>query len=635
MNHKIGKWQFPTTILLLLPKAAKYATLAACKYAFKSTRLKLLAESSEFGSMIGPIYAMINTVMCCLFAALVETARRHHIDDDETMTIFWLIPQFYALINVDATFHESVKALFKTNSPPSMKKYAVHFTQFVWGIGEALSLVSVLACKKWFNNDVDQSRLDKYYWTLTALTALAFICYLLLVIRSLGLAFLSMSTPPVLSNFAGNCSRYEAQCVGPVQKALFFTSLVLMGVGLAGHAVSLDAFLRICGVAALALSNTEPWDIKFAVPAIFSFTATLVFFAGKQLGFYSNYGDKPEGSALTTVLRVLVAATYKSCHKLPANSDHLYQGNHNSAKQLPHTDSCRCLDKAAIVLPRKRVDKEGENRWKVCNVTEVEETKVTVLTTTLWAPIIICGLVSSIGNTFFVVQAAKMNHNIGKWQPPSTILLLLSNSAKYGTVAMLKTGLKSRSMLVFQERNIPKEWETVSGPTAAMFYTVVCCLSAALVETRRRRRTMMSMFWLIPQFYFLIIVDVNLEETVKIFFKVSAAPSMKKYAVHLTQLVWGIGQALSLVWVLACKKWFNNDVDQSRLDKYHWTLTALSALTFICYFVLVILKIYKKQYANLRKSNKLVEGNSGNISLVCMKLQTGNINCLCLYRGEQ
>nr|GME04222.1 protein NRT1/ PTR FAMILY 5.5-like [Ipomoea batatas]GME08886.1 protein NRT1/ PTR FAMILY 5.5-like [Ipomoea batatas] len=400
-----------------------------------------------------------------------------------------------------------------------------------------------------------------------------------------------MSTPPVLSNFAGNCSRYEAECVGPIQKAFFFTSLVLMGVGLAG----------ISGVAALALSNTEPWDIKFAVPAIFSFTATLVFFAGKELGFYSNYGDKPEGSALTTVVRVLVAATYKSCHKLPANSDELYQGNHNSAKQLPHTDSCRCLDKAAMVLPRKRVDKDGENRWKVCNVTEVEETKLTVLTTTVWAPIIICGLVSSIGNTFFVVQAAKMNHNIGKWQPPSTILLLLSNSAKYATVATLKLGLKS--MVEFQDRNVPKEWATVLGPTAAVFYTVVCCLSAALVETRRRNlninhQKMMSMFWLIPQFYFLIIVDVTFEETVKIFFEVNAAPSMKKYAVHLTQLVWGIGQALSLVSVLACKKWFNNDVDQSRLDKYYWTLTALSALTFICYFVLVILKIYKKQYAN-------------------------------------
>ncbi|XP_031101586.1 protein NRT1/ PTR FAMILY 5.5-like [Ipomoea triloba] len=237
------------------------------------------------------------------------------------------------------------------------------------------------------------------------------------LVYSIGLAFLTMSTPPVLSNFAGNCNRYEAECVGPIQKAFFFTSLVLMGVGMAGKAVSLDAYLRhyqtprddnsndlnnqqvydeeedgfwsvnnllvigISVVAALALSNIKPWDIKFAIPAIFSFTATLVFFAGKALGFYSNYGDKPEGSALTTVLRVLVAATYKSCHELPVNSDELYQGNHNSANQLPHTHGCGCFDKAAIVSsPTKRVDKEEEKKWKVCSVTEVEETKLTVQT---------------------------------------------------------------------------------------------------------------------------------------------------------------------------------------------------------------------------------------------------------------
>ncbi|XP_019187855.1 PREDICTED: protein NRT1/ PTR FAMILY 5.5-like [Ipomoea nil] len=290
------------------------------------------------------------------------------------------------------------------------------------------------------------------------------------LLYSIGLAFLTMSTPPVLSNFAGNCNRYEAECVGPVQKAFFFTSLVLMGVGMAGHAVSLDAFLRhhqtpchddhlnqqadeeeekedefwsvnnllvilISGVAALALSNIGPWEIKFAVPAIFFFTATLVFFAGKALGFYSNYGDKPKGSALTTLLRVFVAATCKSCRKLPANSDELYQA-HDANHKLSHTNGCWWLDKAAIPLPKE------ESRWKLCNVREVEETKLSVQTAMVWPPIIICGLVSSIGSTFFVVQAGKMSHNLGKWQVPPTILLLLSNAAKYGTTACFKLGVK-------------------------------------------------------------------------------------------------------------------------------------------------------------------------------------------------
>nr|GMD40098.1 protein NRT1/ PTR FAMILY 5.5-like [Ipomoea batatas] len=267
---------------------------------------------------------------------------------------------------------------------------------------------------------------------------------------------------------------------------------------------------------------------------------------------------------------------------------------------LAHTSSSteRCFDKAAIISPRKRVDEE-EKKWKVCNVTEVEETKLTVQTAIVWPPIIICGLVSSIGNTFFVVQAAKMNHNIGKWQVPSTILLLLPKAAKYVTVAGYKRALKSK--LESLEKKYSKELGSVIGPIYAMINTAMCCLFAALVETDRRHHIdhdeTISVFWLIPQFNFLINVDATFHEFMKAFFKANAAPSMAKYAVHLTQFVWGIGEALSLVSVLACNKWFKNDVDQSRLDKYYWTLTALTALTFICYFVIVILKI-KKQNAS-------------------------------------
>lgn len=166
-----------------------------------------------------------------------------------------------------------------------------------------------------------------------------------------------MSTPPVLSNLAGNCNRYDEKCVGPAQKAIFFTSLVLMGVGMAGNAVSVDTFLQnhdskknklnfiVGAIAALALPFLKPWEVRFGVAGIIFLAATLIFFVGTVRRSYSHKDDDdPNGSALTTVLRVFVAATRKSCLQLPANPNDLYQGHGNDdnfAKQLSHTNRCR------------------------------------------------------------------------------------------------------------------------------------------------------------------------------------------------------------------------------------------------------------------------------------------------------
>nr|GMD44977.1 protein NRT1/ PTR FAMILY 5.5-like [Ipomoea batatas] len=435
---------------------------------------------------------------------------------------------------------------------------------------------------------------------------------------SIGLAFLSMSTPPVLSNFAGNCNRYDEKCVGPAQKAIFFTSLVLMGVGMAGNAVSIDTFLQnhdskknklnfiVGAIAALALPFLKPWEVRFGVAGIIFFAATLIFFVGTVRWSYSHKDDDdPNGSALTTVLRVFVAATRKSCHQLPANPNDLYQGhgNHdNFAKQLSHTNRCRWLDKAAVVSQGEsgKVDEreeknkeESRSSWKLCTVGEVEETKICLQTAILWTSFIICGLVSSSGNTFFVAQAAKLNRGIGKWQVHPTILLLLSNGAKYLLEFNNKHGYRClRKCLGCCGCNLIAALVSIAS---SMLNAVLCCLSAAVVESMRRKNidSPMSIFWLIPQFYFLTILDSLFEEAVEDFFEDHEVPALKKYAVHLLRFVCGLGQVGSVVSVWVCKKWFKDEVDESRLDKYYWALTALSAVNLIWYVIVAVVYYVK------------------------------------------
>ncbi|GMP85702.1 hypothetical protein CsSME_00038771 [Camellia sinensis var. sinensis] len=51
-----------------------------------------------------------------------------------------------------------------------------------------------------------------------------------------------MSTPPVLSKSTDTCSAYKPECIGHTQKALFYTALSLIAVGISSHTVSLHHF---------------------------------------------------------------------------------------------------------------------------------------------------------------------------------------------------------------------------------------------------------------------------------------------------------------------------------------------------------------------------------------------------------
>ncbi len=148
-----------------------------------------------------------------------------------------------------------------------------------------------------------------------------------------------MSTPPVLSNAAGNCGEYKPECIGDAQKVLFYTALALIAIGVSGHITSLGSFLnyqkdqddpnwkrlwRFPGavilvllpiVACIALPYIKPWSVRFGIPAICTVVATFLFLSGCFCSSYKHSG--PQGSPLTTVFRVFVASASKMFRPLP------------------------------------------------------------------------------------------------------------------------------------------------------------------------------------------------------------------------------------------------------------------------------------------------------------------------------
>ncbi|XP_035841325.1 protein NRT1/ PTR FAMILY 5.5-like [Helianthus annuus] len=256
---------------------------------------------------------------------------------------------------------------------------------------------------------------------------------------SVGLGLLSMSTPDVF----GPCKDDKKECIGHTQKVLFYIALLLIAVGMAGHMVSLTPFLdlqtkgdeenkeenvtenengkekksrgetkegykifmQIPGLimvmiviiaGGIGLPYVKPLKLLFGIPAICSVVATLLFFKGWP--YYDC--DPPKGSPLTT-MGVFVAYYMNYLCNLQSLFVHIV---------------FECLDKAAIKVP------EGQqpNKWKVCNVHEVEDTKIGIRMLPMWSTFIVVGIVLSIGNTYYLEQANHMDRKLGKIERTGT-----------------------------------------------------------------------------------------------------------------------------------------------------------------------------------------------------------------------
>nr|GMC69275.1 protein NRT1/ PTR FAMILY 5.5-like [Ipomoea batatas] len=389
------------------------------------------------------------------------------------------------------------------------------------------------------------------------------------IVYSIGLTFLYMSTPPVLDNMAGNCGEDRPKCYGPAQKGTFYISLVLTGVGMAGHAVSLDPFLDEqvnekkdnsgCFCSPRNLANNlmravingvsswllpQRWGARFGIVAIYGFAATMA---------------------------LAIANRFFNDDEKPTSEDN-------------KINFCKMFNETAMV----------------------------------WPSFIMCGVVSSFGNTFFVEQADRMKPTAGVFTVPLGVLLLLTKAAEfilkhcYGfSYTLMKIFFKicgklTKNCYGFDADKI----SALFGIGTAMYNAVLCCLVAAVVENARRKDTMKkylhhdSKFWLVPQFVFLIGIDAFLEESIRDFFK-NIAPlykssssekkedqSMQNYIIQFTNFVMGLGFIGSVVSVLAVarisksvtgKSWIQKEVTDSRLENYYWVLTVLSSINIVYY----------------------------------------------------
>ena len=141
----------------------------------------------------------------------------------------------------------------------------------------------------------------------------------------------------------------------------------------------------------------------------------------------------------------------------------------------------------------------------------MEDTKIFICMIPMWITFIMCGVVISIGNTYFLEQANDMNRKLGKLKVPLPIFKFF--------YVLVKDHFK-RLYVKVTKKVIPERYVPTFGMIVAMLFSILCCIKAAEVETRRldvirmhgfldkpNEKIPMSMFWLLPQFLLLGAVE--------------------------------------------------------------------------------------------------------------------------------
>ncbi|CAK9181483.1 unnamed protein product [Ilex paraguariensis] len=137
---------------------------------------------------IGIGFGIMISIFCCIVATLVEqrrlnVAKGHGLIDVPhstiPMSIFLLIPQFLLLGVAQGIVLSNMTHFWVDQVPNSMQSYLSKLTEAFLGVGFIASVLTVNVVGKisderrveiWVGETLKKSRLDKYYYTLAAMS---------------------------------------------------------------------------------------------------------------------------------------------------------------------------------------------------------------------------------------------------------------------------------------------------------------------------------------------------------------------------------------------------------------------------------------------------------------------------------
>ncbi|CAL1392073.1 unnamed protein product [Linum trigynum] len=381
------------------------------------------------------------------------------------------------------------------------------------------------------------------------------------------------------------------------------------------------------------------WAIGLGIPAFLMFLSCAVFFWGTKMYVVV----KPQGSPLTSVARVLVAASRKRTLKSPENPhDELfkYLPAKSLNSKLGHTTQFKCLDKAAIVTGRDEFNPEGSPKqpWRLCSVQQVEEVKCVVRIIPVWSTAIVFHIAIMQQQTYGVFQALQSDRRLstsGTFRVPAATYIIFTMLA-----LTLWIPVYDRIIVPYLEKITGKEGgiTMLQRMGIGLILGIFCMIVSGLVEEYRKHIaatkpglgiapkggtiSSMSAMWLVPQLVLTGLAEgFNYIAQVEFFYK-QFPEGMRSVA----QACFFAGNALasylsgflvSLVHHITKGSrrgdWLPDDLNEGKLDYFYFMLAGLGVLNLGYFLVCARWYNYKGDAGEVEMNGK--EGQT-NVHLV-------------------
>ncbi|KAF9683721.1 hypothetical protein SADUNF_Sadunf04G0043800 [Salix dunnii] len=382
-----------------------------------------------------------------------------------------------------------------------------------------------------------------------------------------------------------------------IQMSSYF-NFVLLAVCF-GAAVSLTVFVWI--------QDNKGWDWGFGVGAISMLLAVIIFIAGLPM---HRIHVVQGSSTVVEILQVYVAAFRNRKLQLPGDPLDLFEINKDkeaaiAAEFLPHRDTLRFLDKAAIQTSTEKFS-EAPNPWKLCRVTQVENAKIILGILPVFSCTIIMTLCLAQLQTFSIQQGLTMDTSITKSFniPPASLPIIPV------IFLIILVPIYDRLIVPFARKftGLPTGITHLQRIGVGLILSSISMASAALLEVKRkdvaRDHNMLdaipvlqplpiSTFWISIQFFIFGIADMFTYVGLLEFFYSEAPKGLKSISSCFLWSSMALGYFLSTILVNIVNAttrstksggWLaGNNINRNNLNLFYWLLSILSLINFCAY----------------------------------------------------
>ncbi|GLJ38974.1 hypothetical protein SUGI_0794470 [Cryptomeria japonica] len=490
---------------------------------------------------------------------------------------------------------------------------------------------------------------DSYIGTYWMVVASSCVYFLGLSLLTVTVSVSSLKPPPCPSKSSLYCGNASSVEVG-----LLFFSLYIVSIGAGGLKPSLGSYgpdqfdrnnpkeklqkhsffnwvffafsigILLATTVLVYVEENVSWGAGIGSATAAFGLAVVVFLCGTPFYRYKVIPSAHNGSPITRIVQVFVAAGRNRNLELP-DAALLHQGDSKmDGAQLEHTQSFRWLDKAAVqrlagnsnTNPEETGIEPKPSPWNLCTVTQVEEAKQILRILPIWFTCLTITLTLTLQTTFFIKQSSTMDRKMGSnfklpqasvfsFSMITTMLFLPLYDRVIVPVARRITG-NDRGITILQRIGV------------GLIFSILGMVVSALVEIKRLQTAKrnglvekphetipMTVFWLAPQYIMFGITDGFILAGLQEFFYSEVPDTMANLGIAIFLSVLGVGSFLCSILITVVEKissqanshdhgWFLNNLNKCHLDYFFWLLACLSTINFCTYVCFSQKYTYKK-----------------------------------------